>query len=61
MIELKGITWNHPRGYEPLISASKEDEKHHPYVTIKREYQRNIEGNLQLWRLNNRHIYKLRN
>lgn len=50
MIELKGIAWDHPRGYEPLISASKEDEKHHPYVTIKREYQRNIEGNLQLWR-----------
>ena len=35
MIELKGIAWDHPRGYKPLIAVSKEYEKHHPYVTIK--------------------------
>lgn len=35
MIELNGIAWDHPRGYEPLIAASKEYEKHHRYVTIK--------------------------
>lgn len=35
MVELKGIAWDHPRGYEPLIAVSKEYENHHPYVTIK--------------------------
>ncbi|MDC3079135.1 ABC transporter substrate-binding protein [Flavobacteriaceae bacterium] len=35
MVELKGIAWDHPRGYEPLIAASKEYEYHHPYLTIK--------------------------
>ena len=35
MIELKGIAWDHPRGYKPLIAVSKEYEKHHPDVTIK--------------------------
>lgn len=35
MIELKGMAWNHPRGYEPLIAASNEYNKLHPDVTIK--------------------------
>ncbi len=35
MIELKGIAWDHPRGYEPLIAASKEFAKENPNVTIK--------------------------
>jgi len=34
MIKLNGVAWDHPRGYEPLIAASKEYEKHHPYITI---------------------------
>ena len=34
MIELKGITWDHPRGYEPLRAASKEYSKEHPNVRI---------------------------
>lgn len=35
MIELKGIAWDHPRGYEPLIAASKEYKKHNSDVNIK--------------------------
>ena len=35
MIQLKGIAWDHPRGYEPLIAASKEFSKSNPYVDIK--------------------------
>ncbi len=35
MIELKGIAWDHPRGYEPLIAASEEFKKSHPNVIIK--------------------------
>jgi len=35
MIELKGIAWDHPRGYEPLIAASVEYNKLHSDVTIK--------------------------
>ena len=35
MIQLKGIAWDHPRGYEPLIAASKEFSKLNPNVSIK--------------------------
>lgn len=35
MIELKGIAWNHPRGYEPLIAASNEFKKNNCNVSIK--------------------------
>ncbi|PKQ64841.1 hypothetical protein BZG02_03035 [Labilibaculum filiforme] len=35
MIQLKGIAWDHPRGYEPLIAASKEFSKRNPNVNIK--------------------------
>lgn len=31
---LRGIAWDHPRGYEPLYAVSKEFEKAHPEVTI---------------------------
>lgn len=34
MIELKGIAWNHPRGYEPLIAAAEEFKKQHHEVSI---------------------------
>ena len=34
MIELKGITWDHPRGYEPLIAVSQEFTKRHPNISI---------------------------
>jgi multiple sugar transport system substrate-binding protein len=33
-IALKGMAWDHPRGYEPLIAASKEFEQEHPNVKI---------------------------
>lgn len=33
-IALKGMAWDHPRGYEPLIAASKEFEKLNPNVSI---------------------------
>ncbi|WP_299431709.1 ABC transporter substrate-binding protein [uncultured Maribacter sp.] len=35
MIELKGIAWDHPRGYEPLIAASKAFKKTNPKVNIQ--------------------------
>lgn len=35
MIQLKGIAWDHPRGYEPLIAASNEFSKRNPNVSIK--------------------------
>ena len=34
MIELKGITWDHPRGYKPLKAASKQFSMQHPNVRI---------------------------
>jgi multiple sugar transport system substrate-binding protein len=33
-ITLKGLTWDHPRGYAPLIAGAPEYEKQHPDVTI---------------------------
>ncbi|AUP79522.1 extracellular solute-binding protein [Flavivirga eckloniae] len=33
-ITLKGIAWDHPRGYEPLRATSKEFTKIYPEVTI---------------------------
>lgn len=35
MIELKGMAWDHPRGYEPLIAASSEFKKNSPNVSVK--------------------------
>lgn len=35
MIELKGIAWDHPRGYEPLMAASKAFKKTNPKVNIQ--------------------------
>lgn len=35
MIYLKGIAWDHPRGYEPLRAVSEEYSKLHPGVSIK--------------------------
>lgn len=35
MIELRGIAWDHPRGYEPLIAAAEEFKKDNPNVSIK--------------------------
>ncbi|TWO34627.1 extracellular solute-binding protein [Seonamhaeicola sediminis] len=34
MIELKGIAWDHPRGYEPLIATSKAFQDNNPNVNI---------------------------
>lgn len=34
-IKLKGMAWDHPRGYEPLRALSKEFGKSHPNVNIK--------------------------
>lgn len=35
MIELRGIAWDHPRGYEPLMAASDKYRKRHKNVAIK--------------------------
>ena len=35
MIELKGMAWDHPRGYDPLIAASNEFKKDNPNVSIQ--------------------------
>lgn len=34
-ITLKGLTWDHPRGYAPLIGGAPEYEKDHPGVRIR--------------------------
>ena len=34
-IELKGITWDHPRGYDPLIAVSKEYAKVNLNIRVK--------------------------
>lgn len=33
-IQLKGMTWDHPRGYDPLVATSREYGKMHPGVQI---------------------------
>ncbi|MFZ0581130.1 MAG: extracellular solute-binding protein [Candidatus Acidiferrales bacterium] len=33
-ITLRGLTWDHPRGYAPLIAGAHEYEKSHPEVVI---------------------------
>ncbi|MCZ8516849.1 extracellular solute-binding protein [Paenibacillus filicis] len=35
MIRLKGMTWNHARGIQPLVAASAEFARRHPQVTIE--------------------------
>lgn len=34
MIELRGMTWNHPRGYEPMVATSDAFSDMHPNVRI---------------------------
>ena len=34
MIELKGMAWDHPRGYEPLLAASNEFSRNNSNVLI---------------------------
>jgi multiple sugar transport system substrate-binding protein len=34
MIILKGIAWDHPRGYQPLGAISEEFSKEYPMVSI---------------------------
>jgi multiple sugar transport system substrate-binding protein len=34
-INLRGITWDHPRGYDPLIAVSEEYSKLHPNFSVK--------------------------
>ena len=33
-ITLKGLTWDHPRGYAPLLGGAAEYEKEHPEIKI---------------------------
>jgi multiple sugar transport system substrate-binding protein len=33
-VTLKGLTWDHPRGYAPLVGGVPEYKKHHPGVNI---------------------------
>ena len=36
MIKLKGMTWDHSRGYDPMIATSiRFSEKHHNEVNIE--------------------------
>lgn len=34
-VTLKGLTWDHPRGYAPLIAGAPEYEREHPGVKIQ--------------------------
>ena len=33
-VTLKGLTWDHPRGYAPLMKGAPEYEKSHPGIEI---------------------------
>jgi len=33
-VKLKGLTWDHPRGYAPLIAGAREYQRSHPDVEI---------------------------
>lgn len=35
IVELRGIAWDHPRGYEPLIASAREFSNRNPHVSIK--------------------------
>ncbi|GAB3656518.1 extracellular solute-binding protein [Echinicola sediminis] len=35
LITIKGIAWDHPRGYHPLIATSKSFSKLHPNISIE--------------------------
>jgi len=37
MIRLKGMTWDHSRGYDPMVATSAEYSRRHPNVTIEWE------------------------
>ncbi len=37
MIRLKGMTWDHPRGYDPLVATSRAYQQAHPEVEIRWE------------------------
>lgn len=39
MIQLRGITWEHPRGYDSLLSSSTRYEEIEPGVTVRWEYR----------------------
>ncbi|MEO7941378.1 MAG: carbohydrate ABC transporter substrate-binding protein [Burkholderiaceae bacterium] len=34
MIQLRGMTWNHARGYDPLVAATEQFKRLHPQVDI---------------------------
>jgi len=34
-LTLKGLTWDHPRGYAPLVAGAAEYEKQHPELAIQ--------------------------
>ena len=34
MIELRGMTWDHPRGYDPLVAASAAYRQNHPGISV---------------------------
>lgn len=37
MVELRGITWNHARGFDPLVATAIEYAARHPGISIKWE------------------------
>lgn len=43
MVELKGMTWNHPRGYDPMVATSRAYSEAHPEVRINWE-QRSLQA-----------------
>ena len=43
IVELKGMTWSDPRGYDPVVAASDVFARTHPGVTIKWD-KRSLQG-----------------
>ena len=42
-MELKGMTWSDPRGYDPVVAAARTFASHHPGVTITWD-KRSLQG-----------------
>ena len=43
MIELKGITWDHSRGFTPLVACCQRYHEQHPYVDVQ-WYKRSLQS-----------------
>ena len=38
MIALKGMSWDHPRGFDPMVATAKEYSRRNPNVIIEWDF-----------------------